>query len=93
MHRVQIRRIGRYLARRAVGYRGNCPVKIIDGNQPPKVFGDLSGYETLAGEPIRYPRAYQKIGWSNMRYVPSTRRIEVGHLWLARAVQAWRLSR
>jgi len=38
-----------------------------------------------------HPSAYSRHGWSNMVYVGSTRRVEVGELWLeeARLYRGW----
>jgi hypothetical protein len=58
-------------------------VRLIPGDSPPRVRGVYGGWQTKGGREIRYPSAYSKVGWSNMTYVCSTRRVEVGVDWLA----------
>lgn len=64
----------------------HCPVVVVDGGSEPHIVGNSWRYETLGGQPILYPSAYSAKGWSNMRYVPSDRRVEVGSEWL----EKWR---
>lgn len=75
-------------ARRAVriaanASRNNLPVEIVEGNSEPTEKGRSWHYETKGGTYIAHPSAYSKFGWSNMVYVGSTRRVEVGYGWLA----------
>lgn len=81
--------LGRYLARKACGDRSNRPVEVVRGELEPCFVGEAAHYCTQAGEPIRYPRAYAKRGWSNMDYYPSTLRVRVGSRWLAQAARNW----
>ena len=54
------------------------PVVLIPGDSPPKYMGSGWHYETHGGTWIRHPSAYRKAGWSNMTYVNSSLRVEVG---------------
>lgn len=58
------------------------PIEIVAGAAAPAVVGDRWGYSTRSGERVRHPSAYRKVGWSNCRYVASTRRVVVGADWL-----------
>lgn len=71
----------------AVGLAGSNRYDIdwIDGFQEPKVVYEATSYhyETMGGRIIRYPSAYKKKGWSNIRYVAATRgKIRVGKGWV-----------
>lgn len=57
------------------------PVMLIRGNSPPILCGSSYHYETNGGRRIFHPSAYSKKGWSNMNYIPSSLRIEVGENW------------
>lgn len=48
----------------------------------PRYLGSGWRYETKGGTPIVHPSAYSKHGWSNMVYVYSTLRIELGSAWI-----------
>jgi hypothetical protein len=74
--RTQIRRIAG--ATRA----GSPPIEVVEGDQAPELVGSSWHYETMGGTYIQHPGAYAKTGWSNMRYVGSTRRVRVGQGWL-----------
>jgi hypothetical protein len=78
----ELRRIVRRIA--GIGRYGwtGIPVEVVDGSNPPRVAGDYWHYETRGGRRIYHPTAYSKKGWSNMVYVHSTRRVEVGKDWL-----------
>ena len=58
------------------------PIYQIAGDDGPYFCGTGWYWETHGGVRIHYPSAYSKKGWSNMRYVESTHRIEVGVDWL-----------
>lgn len=69
--------------RAACGQSGTpYPIEIVDGDNPPRLVGESSGYVTRGGRKIYHPSAYSKRGWSNMVYSPSTMRIEVGQDWI-----------
>lgn len=74
----------RRVVRKAAGSHATCPVVVVDGRWRPKVKGDGWHYETMGGRIIHHPSAYKKRGWSNMRYIGSTVRVEVGVGWLIR---------
>ena len=60
-----------------------CPVLILEGDQPPASKGE-SGYSTFrhSGTVVQYPGAARRAG-HKLDYHRSTRRVEVGALWLA----------
>jgi len=60
-----------------------CPIKIVEGANAPSYEGEGFYHTTRGGERVRHPGAYAKKGWSNLIYVASTLRIEVGTKWLA----------
>lgn len=57
-------------------------VNIVWGYQPPKLRGRWGGWYTRGGQIINHPSAYARVGWSNMIYRCSTRRIDVGCFWV-----------
>lgn len=67
--------------RKALGARNNCPFKILEGKNPPKLKGFGYYYTNKSGDIIRHPIAYRK-AWGKPRYHHSTIRIEVGGDWL-----------
>lgn len=54
------------------------------GDQPPRLSGKRGGHYTLGGTPVRYPNAYARKGWSNLKYVTNSQHITVGLNWLRR---------
>lgn len=63
--------------------QANIQIQIIPGIAlAPRTVGDSWHYETASGARIWHPGAYSKRGWSNMRYVASTRRVIVGQDWI-----------
>lgn len=58
------------------------PVISINGAQEPELRGYRGGWFTHGGEKIDHPRAYSKVGFSNMIYLHDTRRIIVGSDWI-----------
>lgn len=65
-------------------YNTRIPIRIVPGIAlAPRSVGEGWHYETTGGTRIYHPSAYSRKGWSNMRYIPSSRRIEVGELWVA----------
>lgn len=52
-------------------------------NPSPTLAGESGHYVTSGGRIIRHPSAYSRVGWSNMSYRGSTRRIKVDADWLA----------
>jgi hypothetical protein len=58
-------------------------VHVVDGDCAPRKVGTRGHHETRGGSWVRFPGAYSKRGWGNMRYVCSTRRVEVGAEWVA----------
>lgn len=75
---IKTRRLIRTIANSHVSTR----VDIILGDTSPKVVGEGYHYETMGGTRIHHPSAYSKKGWSNMRYVSSSVRVEVGAKWM-----------
>lgn len=72
------------LVRRVAGARSNVSVEVLqESSQSPQCSGEEWHYETMGGTWIYHPSAYAKRGWSNMRYVSSSIRVEVGEGWLA----------
>lgn len=66
------------------------PIVDVDGFDAPAVAGESWHYETKGGRRIHHPSAYSKNGWSNMVYIGSTKRIEVGRGWLIeQGLDAW----
>lgn len=83
--RRQIRRI-----RQAAGAQPNDAMKIqiYPGiMMAPRVTGRPWSWSTRGGGVIQYPSAYSRVGWSNMVYHPSTRRIVVGADWIQAVCQ------
>jgi hypothetical protein len=76
---IEARRIARNAAEAS---RNNLPVVVVEGDSAPVETGDSWHYETKGGTRIMHPSAYKKLGFSNMVYVSSTRRVEVGLDWL-----------
>jgi hypothetical protein len=68
--------------RKACGAGQELTVYVIDGGSAPKHKGTRGHHETRGGSWIVHPSAYSRTGWSNMRYVCSTRRVEVGQEWV-----------
>lgn len=60
--------------RKMFGAPNNVPVIEADVTEPTLV-GENGGWFTSGGTRIYYPNAYAKKGRSNMRYIPSTRKI------------------
>lgn len=58
------------------------PVIPINGNSEPELRGYRGGWFTHGGKKIDHPRAYSKVGFSNMIYLHDTRRIIVGSDWI-----------
>ncbi len=69
------------LLRNAANARSNCPIKIINGNEPPKLKGRGYYYTNKSGHEIHHPSAYRK-AWGKPIYHASTLRVEVGSSWL-----------
>ena len=64
----------------------NIAIKVIPGIAiAPRTVGESWHYCTRTGLRIHYPGAYSRRGWSSMVYIASTRRVEVGELWIPRA--------
>lgn len=61
----------------------NVAVVVVAGAKAPEFVGEGFHYETMGGTRVRHPSAYAKKGWSNLRYVCSTYRVEVGAEWVA----------
>lgn len=72
---------GRRYIRNACKADSWVPINLINGNSAPKYVGNKHHYETSGGRMIYHPSAYSKSGWSNMRYVHSTLKVEVGSDW------------
>lgn len=56
----------------------NCPIKWVDGDEAPAMYGRSWHYTTLTGIPIHHPSAYSRRGWSSMVYHCSTMHVRVG---------------
>jgi len=82
----------REIRRLANASRSNLAVHVVPGCRSPKEVGHSWYYETKGGTEIRHPSAYGKFGWSNMVYVSSTRRVEVGAAWLRAQVEVKRIA-
>lgn len=66
------------------GYCNNIRIEILpNSHYAPNILGRSFRYETRGGTIIKYPSAYRRSGWGNMVYRPSTKRIEVGELWIS----------
>ncbi len=78
--------------RKQVEAPSNTKCIVLDGNFEPVLKGSKSYYKTKAGEIIRTPKAYRKVGWGNMLYYPSTLRVEVGKDWIAQNITNKELS-
>jgi hypothetical protein len=70
----------------------NIPIQVVPGNVAPYFAGSAWHYETAGGSRIWHPSAYASKGWSNMRYIASTRRVVVGVEWLAAPVMTLSLA-
>lgn len=68
--------------RQTAGANTAMPLIVVEEDILPTVKGEGFHYETMGGQHITYPSAYGKVGWSNMRYITSTLRIEVGLDWI-----------
>jgi hypothetical protein len=76
-----------YVARKELGAGNSVPVYVEDKSlKPPEYGGRSYHWETNGGRTIWHPSAYSKKGWSNMKYVASTRHILVGKDWLVKKV-------
>lgn len=82
---VELTLVERKLVREAVGAHKTASVVVVDGAAPPRATGSRWHYTTKGGTIINHPSAYSKNGWSNMIYVPSTARVEVGAQWILAA--------
>jgi len=71
----------RALARRITNASNCWPVKLVAGRQTPRIKGDPAHYTNKSGDLIYHPAAYSKKAY-RMYYHYSTRRVEVGVLWL-----------
>ena len=69
------------LLRQSVGARNNCPIKIVEGDKPPKLLGKTYYYTNKSGVVIKHPAAY-RLKYGKPIYRPSTIRVEVGSGWL-----------
>lgn len=78
----RLRMKARKRIRQELGSTGNQPIVVVDGDSPPEEAGEGWYYMTAGGTRIRHPSAYSKVGWSNMRYNHSTKRIVVGINWV-----------
>ena len=75
-------------ARRFLKIRNNAvPVNIVDDYHGPVTTGEKGGWFTAGGDPIRYPSAYSRSGWSNMVYMTDGRVVWVGRGWLDRQIK------
>jgi hypothetical protein len=81
--RLAQKEIRSYCLRHKICTSANLPIETIDSGSP-KVVGNSWHYETNGGKYIYHPSAYSKIGWSNMRYIASTKRIQVGKDWISK---------
>jgi len=74
----------RSMIRRSAGCArsGSPSIEIIPGDQEPTEEGFGFRYETKGGIYIAHPSTYSKTGWSNMVYIHSSRRVEVGENFL-----------
>jgi hypothetical protein len=63
-------------------YDGFPPVYFVRGDVPAHVEGESFYWCTRGGRFIRHPRAYARVGWSSIVYVPSRRQVVVGVEWL-----------
>jgi hypothetical protein len=88
---IELTQAERKILRQIAGLRqyDHLPVVVVDGGAAPEQMGSAWRYETLGGRPILHPSAYAAKGWSNMRYIPSDRRVEVGSDW----IEQWRSGR
>jgi hypothetical protein len=92
----------RSVLRGLAGWAGRTmPVVVVDDPEQPEpaAAGDSWHFETRGGRRINHPSAYSKLGWSNMVYCCSDRRVEVDADWLAerleqltRVVHAYRVA-
>jgi hypothetical protein len=67
--------------RKKLDTRNNLPVKIVPGNQKPKVVGYRCHFTNKRGDIVHYPNAYRKAKGKPI-YNHSTVRIEVGAKWI-----------
>ena len=76
----------RAILRSANESQSNIRIQVIPGIAiAPRTVGESWHYTTRTGLPIYHPSAYAARGWSSMIYHHSTRRVEVGELWIPRA--------
>lgn len=73
----------RRIARTVAGAHKSCHVDVVAGDSAPQLAGESYYWETRGGRRINHPGAYARSGWSNMSYVSSSLRVEVGSDWLA----------
>ena len=73
----------RAILRSAGENQANIPIKIIRGVAvAPRTAGESYYYVTPGGKPVYHPNAYRR-AWGKPVYMPSTRRVEVGELYLS----------
>lgn len=77
-----INQAARREVRKVAGAWRACEVRIVDGADAPSLRGESFHWETRGGRRVYHPNAYAKRGWSNLVYVCSTYRVEVGREWL-----------
>jgi hypothetical protein len=58
------------------------PIVVDDSDSHPHIEGEGWSWRTRGGRIIRHPTSYARVGWSNMVYSPSNRRIVVGKKWI-----------
>jgi len=85
------RKIRAAIRRGAFATGSTCPIFIEPGDNPPEFRGEGFRWETRGGQPVKYPKAYAKKGWSNLVYKNSTRRISVGETWLLHNLPDYRI--
>jgi hypothetical protein len=87
---IQTTQYERKLARRSLRLcpGDSVPVVCTPGDASPREEGSPWCYRTSGGTLIEHPSAYGRVGWSNMHYHASTRRVVVGQDWLYAAVRA-----
>lgn len=81
MKNTNLSKLIKKMLREAVSARSNCPITIVNGNNPPKLKGRSYYYTNKSGHEIHHPSAYRK-AWGKPIYHASTIRIEVGDDWL-----------
>jgi hypothetical protein len=73
------------LVRRLAGAQAGRRVVVVPGCAPPKLCGEGYHWVTPGGRPVYHPSAYRR-AFGRPVYVHSTRRVEVGAMWLAARV-------